>query len=848
MSTPISPAIIIQENFDARPTIPVGYNVMATGFTSEGIANEPFVFNRLEDFLARFGEPDPSRKEQIYSYETAKRVIESGSNLVFVKLPYGAKEGYEVGEEYSAILYPALEDDDEGEAVIAYEAIQNFTADLFGGTLSSVSPFSSDVVIGQSLTVSEALSAHDEYTALSSTTLSGGGADPYDTDNFIEVTGLSSCKGYVLGEPVRIDIDQAGYDALECGKILWEDDYPNFDSSITSFDPVQFGKVGLIVLDNGRSKSLDSREGYYVSVTDNTDGDPANDWSSIVGIKNTLSTGLGNAAFQELPTDSYSFDLTLPYTDPKPSISQSLAAISEQSGAVNDSWADGKHKNFLSVALWRLNKDLQNGSDELIPILVESHTGSISDTETVITEGGYQQNVFIQDVIDGDSNRLKVFVNPNISGDIYNVEGAKVKNLRMWREELKDSDLYTSSFKSTALSEFGPSAIVDGFSDSLYSVSRYTPKQERSACDVGNVPKKIRNALCTVDNPDRVTIDLSVEAGLGTIWNTVREHRPSWLTGNLEDESFCFDDEVFIDVIGDLGRGDLEGSERGNMRLNWTAVFQEFLNFTEKVRLCNGGYHHLHVADTLRHILVNGRDCKVYDSKTKCKNPGVFASDVYWPSKNLTKLVNNTVTTLDAQWYKSSNIYSSSPVWIPASPVTAGLMAETPFPWLPAAGVRRGVIRDVVDVAIDPVLRDRDYLYKIKHNATFYDRNTAGFLRFADQTMLKNDNHQLRNNSARRLLVWLEKNLQNALRPFLFEPNNLQTRIRFKNEIELYLDTLLINGAIEDFAVSLSKNTPTSQQEGCLIADITIKITGIVTQIKLNLNLARLDQGITELF
>ena len=97
-------------------------------------------------------------------------------------------------------------------------------------------------------------------------------------------------------------------------------------------------------------------------------------------------------------------------------------------------------------------------------------------------------------------------------------------------------------------------------------------------------------------------------------------------------------------------------------------------------------------------------------------------------------------------------------------------------------------------------------------------------------------------------MIWLEKNLRTSLRPFLFEPNNLQTRIRFKNAIELYLRTLLDNGAIVDYAVSLSRNDAATQQEGCLIADIAIKITGQVDKIILNFDLLRLDQPFQEVF
>lgn len=987
MSQPISPAIIINENFDARPVIPEGYNVLCLGFTSEGVSNEPFILKDLPEFIDLFGEPDPSRTEQIYSFESAKRIIESGANLVFVKLPYGPEEGFEVGEDYSALLYPTLEDEVSESVITTYKATRDILPSEFS-PLDTTPPFDTGLAEGSLLnayeytqliaatttfdpavaitdfvynTASDGLKTEYTYTITSGdlnatngtlladlaasiqgsftanndgyigaegagsvrvpisdyqmkllvaenlaeavkfkpvTPSSGeiaewvyvgtsypaladfGSIKYYDAEGvetsevdidtifssgivtnqqlttaeylaileamdsstfepslLEEVFTVTDCEGYILGQPIRIDLDESGYDKVQCGLIDWSDDYVNFDDTITEFDPVEFGKAGLIVLDNGRAKTKDAREGYYITVTDNTDGDPATDWDAITNIQTSQTTS-GEVIWEDLSTDTYDFNLSAPYTAPVPSISQSLSALSEQN--VSGSWSDSVHKNHLTVTLWRLRKDVQNGSDQLIPSVVESHTGSVSEIETVITEGGYQQNVYLDSIVEGSSSRLTTIVNPNIAGDTYEgVDGQKIKNVRLWRGDLSGLD---PSFLSLAETNF------NGYSDGLYSVSKYTPKQASSACDVGNIPAKLRNALCTVDNPERVSLDLSIEAGLGTIWNTVKEDRDQWLTSDPADNSFCFDDKVFLDVVGDLGRSTPEGSEKGNMRVNWRQIYDTFLTFTESTRVCNGGHHHLHIADEIRHSLVNGRDCKVYDSKTKCKNAGVFQNEIYWPLKNLTKGLSNTISTIDAQWYKSSNVYSSSPVWIPSSPVTAALMAQTDFPWLAAAGVKNGLIRNVVDAAIDPVLRDRDYLFKIQHNAVFFDRNYSGFLRFADRTMLKNDNHQLKENSARRLLVWLEGNLQVALRPFLFEQNNLQTRIRFKNNIELYLNTLLQNGAIEDFNVSLKKNTLETQQDGCLVADIGITITGIVNQIKLNLNLLRLDQNFQEVF
>ena len=532
---------------------------------------------------------------------------------------------------------------------------------------------------------------------------------------------MTDTVGYVFGPPTRLSLTESEFDNIECGQINWDDSISTFDTTLSSYDPIAIGKVGMIVLDKGRAKSTDSREGYYVSVTDNTDGDPATDWDAVTNVQTDITTS-GIPVWSDLPVASYDFDLTAPYGSSIPSVSQGIAGLAGQT--VNTPWEDGDYKNYLNITLWRLRKDIQNGSPKLIPTVVESFTGSISESETTLSEGGINKNVYISDTIDGRAARLKILINPLITTDEYvDTSGEKTRSVRMYREGIQGLQ---SGFTSTAAIAWGSAT---NYADSLYSVSQYAPKQVIAKFDIGNIPKKLKAALCTVDNPDRLDLSLSVESGLGTIWTTVKSDPDAWITGDARDESFTYVDSTYLDILSDLGRTVPEGSETGNMRNHWREVFDCFIDFSEKTRVTNGGYQHLHIADPLRQIVVNGRDCRVYDSKTKCKNAGVFAEYIYHPLKNLTKGVNTSVGTLDCQWYKTNNLYTSGTIWVPSSAVTAALMAETDFPWLAAAGVNNGIVDNVLDIAVDPVQRDRDLLWKIHANAVFYDRFIDGFLR-----------------------------------------------------------------------------------------------------------------------
>jgi len=775
MSSPISPAIIINEHYDTQVNIPTGYNILVMGYTKDGVSNEPVMISQISEFISMFGEPDGSRMEQIYAFDAVDRIVRGGSNAIFIKIPYGKNDGYEVGSEYTALLFGSYEDSKGGGIVSGSDQ----------GALSSI----------------------------------------------------PNKKGYVFTEPKRVRLTEGEYDLIKCGNINWNSNFGSFNIT-NGYNADEFGKAAMIVLDSNRTKTNDPNVGNYISVIDNTTADPYTAYNAISAIE-TSEAKAGDPAsipdtWKTVDAKILNFDLVTLSADTNPSISHD--AINIASRAVPEPFENQIFDNFLSITLWRLREDLRGGTTNLMPSMLETYTGSISKDDSYVTEGGNTTSVFLGDISNKDNSRITILVNEHLASK-PSTDDKNIKNLsiRMLRSELTSGNDPEISAPTTG----------ELPADSLYSVTVYSPKAEDKGFDIGNLPMKMKSALCTVDNPDRVELDLSIDAGLSTIWTTCNSDADLKLSNTAGDVSFVFKDNVSLNITADLGRFPAN-DEPGKFRQYWSEVNDIFMDFAENVRLSNGGYKHLHVADTLRQILVNGRDCKVYTNKHRSRQPNMFAEYIYHPSKNLTKLINTSVTTVDAQWLKANTVYTPTPVWVPGSGMVAELFGKTPYPWTPAAGVANGKITNVVDIALDPVQRDRDLLWKIHHNASFYDRSTSGFLRFADQTQLKNDNIQLRQNSARRLLIWLEKNLRNDLRPFLQTTNNFQTRIKFKNVIEQRLKTLLDNGAIEDYAISLAKNTPESRQNGNLVADIAIKITGVVDRVILNFDILRLDQPFKE--
>ena len=148
-----------------------------------------------------------------------------------------------------------------------------------------------------------------------------------------------------------------------------------------------------------------------------------------------------------------------------------------------------------------------------------------------------------------------------------------------------------------------------------------------------------------VEDLDIVNIDLTVEAGLGTIY-VGAQYNQSALSVDLYQRDI-FDDQAIV-KLGDVTD---QGVATGLYQLkegavasngsddqaytavnNYRAVANEFVNFAEFNRK-----DHMFIADPLRHIFVQGEGKQVLDHKSK-----TFTQHVYWPLRHLYGSINNS--------------------------------------------------------------------------------------------------------------------------------------------------------------------------------------------------------------
>ena len=188
---------------------------------------------------------------------------------------------------------------------------------------------------------------------------------------------------------------------------------------------------------------------------------------------------------------------------------------------------------------------------------------------------------------------------------------------------------------------------------------------------------------------------------------------------------------------------------------------------------------------------------------------------------------------------------------VPASHMmlrTMILSDQAAYPWFAPAGTRRGGITNATAVGyIDAASGEfktvalnngqRDTLYELKINPIPFFVG-VGHIAFGQKTRARNASALDRINVA-RLIVYLRSQLTKLARPYLFEPNDKQTRDEIKGAVESLLIELVGLRALYDFAVVCdeSNNTPARIDRNELWLDIAIEPTKAVEFIYIPLRI-----------
>lgn len=195
----------------------------------------------------------------------------------------------------------------------------------------------------------------------------------------------------------------------------------------------------------------------------------------------------------------------------------------------------------------------------------------------------------------------------------------------------------------------------------------------------------------------------------------------------------------------------------------------------------------------------------------------------------------NDNVSLYYPWGLATNT-DGTEVMVPPSTIALRTIAyndQVAYPWMAPAGFQRGLVTNAASVGYltdegeyrAVVLNEgqRDVLYTNKINPIAYIPG-RGLVVYGQKTLAPLESALDRINVA-RLTCYLRYNLDNIVKPFLFEPNDPQTRDSARLTVERFLLGLVGLRALEDYAVLCDEtnNTPERRDRNELWIDIVIK-------------------------
>lgn len=188
--------------------------------------------------------------------------------------------------------------------------------------------------------------------------------------------------------------------------------------------------------------------------------------------------------------------------------------------------------------------------------------------------------------------------------------------------------------------------------------------------------------------------------------------------------------------------------------------------------------------------------------------------------------------------------------WMSVIGDVAGLYAETDLnndPWFAPAGINRGVMRNVIKLAFNPTKASRDNLYINSINPIITVPGEGTGIVFGQKTTTSVSSAFDRVN-VRRLLITIEKAVATALRPFVFEFNDVTNRDRIKGVINPFLAGIKARRGLFDFLVVVDEtnNTPEIIDLNQLVVDIYLKPVKVAEFIQVNVIVTKTGTDFTE--
>ena len=197
-------------------------------------------------------------------------------------------------------------------------------------------------------------------------------------------------------------------------------------------------------------------------------------------------------------------------------------------------------------------------------------------------------------------------------------------------------------------------------------------------------------------------------------------------------------------------------------------------------------------------------------------------------------------------WVKVYNAIESKYQYVMPSIVMAAQFCKVDNnygPWYAPAGATNGYCSTVLDLEVNS--KDKRYPNKIDRDKLYLDQNRINpFLKLRNGNILaygektcQRKNSTLTKIHTRRMLIALKKELNAAIKGYIFQPTIAENINKIRNSVTTIMEAYKNGGAVDSYNIDTSMNTTETLQQDILYIAISCVPVGCIEQVEITFTL-----------
>lgn len=525
-----------------------------------------------------------------------------------------------------------------------------------------------------------------------------------------------------------------------------------FNSVFTTGSTTKFADDDFVIVGDSKDvMEMDDKSGIFVTITDFVEGLSVQDFLASDPTLNAITFEGSSFNFSDA-------DMIKPVSGPlsKTSVSEDIMLQFPTIDADGDGLVKADKRDYITVVVGKTYAESDN-EGKIGVVILEAFAGSL-DKDSISQITG--ESDYIVNKVNAGSSYIKMIRNTNAGFSVTAPSATEVYKKANQVITAPTVSFIADSANAGAASEIEKDIILSTITSSLDTI------------------------LGKLANFNEYQFRYIVDAGLSTI---AMHADAAIVTPGAHGYTPATD---YIEITG---TGDVE---------SWKTIVSSLIEFCERTYKFA-----MALVDVPRDLAISG-DLKIL-RKT---NPNATFSTAISSKLKYLGGVNSTYGMIYADWTKRIDSNSGTSYWCPETVEAIAAHAYThqiAEIFDAPAGLQRGVMQGVIDIAFNPSEKEASKLYTKGFN--YAKRRPSGAYTVEGQKMWTSVESALNRANVRYMFLVLERYAYDSSQKFVYQPNNQFTRTQFKDILEAPLKRLKNIEGVYDYAVVCDSSNNTDK-------------------------------------